>query len=180
MIDELEYVLDRFSRVVDSVAADYSLEDDSPVQLRRVDRMNSRVFDDSDPVDMSTPLSSRTAELKRSALVGVAFADQEATPTGTGYNHEFERVIEVRVEGLSHHEWGHIDPDGDHGVPFGELVRRLRKAVLGDRQFPDATDDPDTQYHSLTVTNDAPQSHRYADYYRYDFDVVPDGYRKLP
>lgn len=174
MIAEAEYVLNRFASVVDSVAADYGAE------LRRIDRMNSRVYENSTTVDMSEPIRDRKSELKKAVFVGVAVTGESTEPVGTEYDVQFERPVEVRVEGLHHSEWGQIDPDGDEGVPFGVLVDRLKTAVLDDRTYPDVTDNPDITHHTLSIRNDAPQMDRYSDFYRWDFDIVSEGYKRLP
>ncbi|UIP00336.1 hypothetical protein Hbl1158_02905 [Halobaculum sp. CBA1158] len=175
MSAEVDWVLAQFASVVDSVAADYSItnQDGStdPVTLKRIDRDDSEILEGD--------MRDRTAELQRGCYVGATDAAAGREPIGFEYDSRVEPVVGVRVEGLHHDEWGHVDPDGTDGVPFEVLVRRLRRAVQAERHYPDVSK-PDTSFTTLFVENEAPQSDQYADYYRTDFDVRFRGYEELP
>jgi hypothetical protein len=59
------------------------------------------------------------------------------------------------------------------------LVDQIKRALWTQQCYPDVTDAvPD--YHTLLLENDAPQSHNYADYYRYDVEVRLIGEKSLP
>jgi hypothetical protein len=122
---------------------------------------------------------SQTGELTDANIVSIASVDEETQPTGTEYDHDIDLVCGVRIEGLHHSEWGHIDSEGRNGVPWRSLVRLVRRAILRERTFP-AVGTPDTAYTALKLANGADQSSNYADYYRYDCDVIFSGYETLP
>ena len=160
---EVEWTLAQLGSVVGSLTT----------PLKRVDRDESRILEGD--------IRKRTAELEKANYVGAALADRTPTPIGTEYDHALETVVGVRIEGLHHSEWGHVDSDGVEGIPFGDdggLVDRIRDAILAKRRYPDAGR-TNVTYTNLTVTNEASQSSNYADYYRYDFDVVFDGFEDL-
>lgn len=175
---EVDWVLDQLASVVESVATDYSLRNGNDVVLKRVDRDDAQLYDGSESVDMSTPLRKRTAELRNANYVGATFADREPTARGPGYDHNVEAVIGLRCEGLHCSEFGHVDPGGEKGVAFDELVRRIRQALLAERKYP-SIDSPDGSYYTLELGNEAPQSSNWADYYRHDLDVLLHGEQDL-
>jgi len=163
MSAEVDWVLDQLQSVVDTSAA----------PLKRVNRDESRILEGD--------IKSRKGELKTANFVGATLADVANQPIGTEYDHDREAVVGVRIEGMSGRdgEWGHIDPDGNEGVPFATLVQDIRSALLSTRTFPDAGRD-NVSYTDLQITNEAPQSSNYSDYYRHDFDVVFNGFEELP
>jgi hypothetical protein len=118
-------------------------------------------------------------DLTQTNVVSIAAVDESTTPIGTEYDHDIERVVGLRIEGLHHGEWGHIDSHGEEGIPWSALVRTIRRAILRARTYPD-TGTPDISYTQLQLSNSAPQSHNYGDYYRRDEDVVFDGFESLP
>jgi len=162
----VEWVFDQLQSVVDAQPADHPLE--------RIDRDTSELLDGD--------IRTRKRELRAANYVGAATADRSETPIGTEYNLDVEEVVGIRIEGLDHSAKGHIDPDGQHGVVFdGDpgLVQEIKTAIYQGRRFPDAGRTP-VNFTGLQLTNHAPQSSRFADYYRYDFDVVFRGYEDLP
>lgn len=171
MTAEVDWVLSQFASVVTSVGKDYTLQNGDAVTLKRINRDESEILEGN--------IRDRKGELRQAAYVGATFADRAPTPIGTEYDHRVEAVVGVRIEGLHHSEFGHVDPDGTNGIPFDELVRRLRDALLAERTFPNVGS-PDATYTDLQITNEAPQSSDYQDYYRHDFDVLFRGYEDLP
>ena len=163
----VEWVLDQLQPVVDAQPADHP--------LKRVDRDASQVLEGD--------IRERTGELKTANFVGAAHVDHEEEAEGPEYNLRVEDVVGVRIEGLHHSEWGHVDPDGAKGAAFdgeGGLVQQLKSALYEARTFPDAGRLA-VDYTHLELTNHAPQSHLWSDYFRYDFDVVlAEGYEDLP
>ena len=165
----VEWTLAQFQSVVDAQPAE------SP--LKRIDRDDSKLLEGD--------IRKRQAELRKANYVGVQYVDHEEEAEGPEYNLRVEDVVGVRIEGLTAEggEWGHIDPDGVDGVPFdGDdgLVQQLKSALYDARTFPDAGR-TGVDYTHLELTNHAPQSHLWSDYYRYDFDVVfAEGYEDLP
>ncbi|WP_135806211.1 hypothetical protein [Halorussus marinus] len=161
---EVDWVLAQLGSVVGSLT----------VPLRRVDRDESTILDGD--------IRSRTEDLQQANYVGATLADVATEPRGAEYNLSREAVVGVRIEGLNHSEWGHVDPDGSEGIVWQNgdtgLVDRIRSTLLAERTWPDAGG-TDVSYTHLEVANQAPQSELYADYYRYDFDVVFDGYEDL-
>lgn len=163
MNPEVEFVLD----AIDSNYGE-ALED---VPLKRVDRDNSDILEDD--------VHTRTGKLEETNFVGARFADRSPTPIGTEYDHRIEAVVGVRIEGMHHSEYGHIDPDGVEGVDWDELVRKIRRAILTERKFPDVGRS-DTGYTYLSLANEVDTSSEYADYYRYDMDILFFGFEELP
>ena len=178
---EVEWVLTQLADVAGAVATDYSLSaerDNDPVQLRRVDRDESQVYDSDETVSMSEPLPERKAALESGAYVGVASVDSDETPIGTGYDLDLERVVGLRLEGLHHAKYGHIDPSGEAGIPFAELKRRVRSALYDERTWPDAGA-PAVSFTHLRLANVADTSRNWRDFYRWDADIVFDGFEEL-
>ena len=174
MTAEVEWLLDQFESVVDAQP------DAHP--LYRVDRDQPLVYETGESLDMQTPLRERTGELKQANYVGVSHADTSSNPIGTEFDNEVERIVSVRVEGLHHSEWGHVDPDGEDGVVFDDdtgLVADLQTALQTEREWPDVSRS-DTTYTHLLLQSYGARSVEYADYYRYDFEVLFDGFEELP
>lgn len=169
---ETEWTLDQLASAVSSVDNDYG------ATLKRVDRDESEIYDGSGTVDMTEPRRTMSGELQRAAFVGVTRSDRDTTPVGTEYDHEVSTTVGVRVVGLHYHQRGEIDPDGTDGVPFDELLRRVRGAITDQRRFPDAGG-TSTEYTHLTLANEADGSEDYSDFYRADLDVMFDGFQDL-
>jgi hypothetical protein len=164
---EVEWVLDQVASVV------AAQPDDHP--LRRVDRDESLVYEGSQSLSMSSPTRDLEGELKQSNLVGATWAGRDRTPIGTGYDYDVENVVGVRVLGLHHSEWGHVDPDGSEGVDFGTLVDDVIDAIDDGATFPTVSNALGDYTH-LLVTNESPGLSDWQDFYRYDFDVIFSGY----
>ncbi|WP_049979363.1 hypothetical protein [Halolamina rubra] len=187
MTAEVDWVLEQFESVVDAQP------DSHP--LYRVDRDQSHVYETGEDLDMQTPIRERTGELKKANYVGVSHADTSTSPIGTEFDLEVERIVSVRVEGLHHSEWGHVDPAGYGGGGYGAggygvnlgarfddatgLVADLQAALWTERQWPNVPRDG-TEYTHLLVRDYGPRLDEYGDYYRYDFEVLFDGFEDLP
>lgn len=162
----VEWVLDQIQSVVDAQPAEHPLE--------RINRDDSELLDGD--------IRTRSRELQAANYVGAATADRSATPIGTEYDLQVEEVVGIRIEGLDHAAKGHVDPDGQHGVVFdGDpgLVQDIKTAIYQGRRFPDAGRTP-VEFTNLVITNQAPQSSRFADYYRFDADILFSGFSELP
>jgi len=138
--------------------------------LELVDRDNSTRLDGS--------IRSRSHEFDAANLVGAALVSEEVVAIGTEYDHDVERVVGLRVEGAHVSEFGHVDPDGVDGAPWSSLLRTIRSSLEEHRRNP-SVGRPDTTYHTLVFRNPSPQSDNYSDYYRYDVDLVFQGYEEL-
>jgi hypothetical protein len=161
---EVDWTLTQLGSVVGSLTT----------PLKRVDRDESHVLDGD--------IRSRKEDLQKANYVGSTLADVSSVPVGTEYDHRREAVVGVRIEGLHHSEWGHVDPAGSNGIPFdndGGLVDKIRDALLAERTYP-AAGGQGVTYTDLRITNESPQSSTYGDYYRHDFDVLFTGYETLP
>lgn len=161
---EVQFVLDAIDSNYGTPLAD--------VPLERIDRDASEILEQ----DVHTV----TAELRGSNYVGATLADRTTDAIGTEYDHDVQAVVGVRIEGLHHSKWGHVDADGSDGVPWDDLVQTIRRAILQERTFPSVSDRPNTTYTDLRTANDQDLSSNYADYYRYDFDVLFNGFEDLP
>ena len=170
MRPEVEWVLNQLGGVVDAQPADHP--------LRRVDRDASQLYEGSSTVDMSTPIDDRTGDLQEANFVGARFADRSDSPIGTEFDLDAERVVGLRIEGYSG-SFGHVDPQGTDGVVFSDLVDQITSALYDGRKSP-AAGGPDVAFTHLLLTNHAPQSAQWADYHRYDVDVVLNGFAELP
>jgi len=182
---EVEWVLDRLATVVDDVAATYTLSaerNNDPVQVRRIDRDNSRLYDGGDPIGMTEPLHTRKGKLEAGCYIGAQTVSADGAPIGTGYDLDLERVVGLRVEGLVASEYGHVDPDGADGVPWRNgndgLVDRVRTALYNERTWPDAGG-TGVSFTHLQLANVADTSSNWKDFFRWDADVVFDGFEEL-
>lgn len=167
---EVEWTLGQLADVVTSVDADYG------ATLQRVDRDETEILERN--------VRELTPKLEKACYAGATLADVVSDPIGTEYDHDREAVVGLRVVGLTSEggEWGHVDPGGTDGVPWHNgsdgLVDRIRTALLAERTWPGAGG-PNVSYTHLSLQNEAPQSSDWGDYYRWDVDVVFEGYEEL-
>lgn len=171
MTAELDWVLEQFAPVATSVAADYSLRKGGDATLERVNRDDSEVLGEN--------IRTSRGDLQKAAYIGATHADTVRDPIGTEYDADREVVVGVRLTGLHWGDHGHIDPDGENGIPFDELVRRCKDALWSERTWPDANSREDVYYENLELQNEANTSQQYTDFYRADWDVVFSGYEDL-
>ncbi|QRY26361.1 hypothetical protein [Halobacterium sp. BOL4-2] len=175
MSSEVTWVLDQFASVATTVSNNYTLASGDPVQLERVNRDESRILDQ--------PPGDIQGELQTGVFVGATHVDTVRDPIGTEYDADREVVVGVRVTGLTHREYGHIDPSGQNGIPFDDadsagIVQRLKDALLAERTWP-AAGPADVSYTHLELQNEANTSQQYADTFRADWDVVFSGHEEL-
>lgn len=157
---EGEWVLDRIETVD---VSDYTLETGETVTLTAVDRDDSELLEGQD-------ITEREADLQHAVYAGAGTADRSREPIGTNADYDTEVVISVRIEGLTEREYGHVDPDGVDGIPFGVLVDRIQDAIDSQLSFPDIENGDHTKH--VLLQNEAPQPFDWQDYWRYDFDAV--------
>ena len=169
----VEFVLDELGAVVDAQPAAHP--------LRRVDRDNSLLYEDGGDFDMGGAVTDRTEDLRNANVVGAAFVDRSGDYIGTGPNLDLESAVGVRIEGYAG-DFGHIDPTGDGGVVFhgtdDALVEQIRSTLYDALSYPDAGR-TDVTFTHLSITNETPAMADWAEHYRYDFDVVFDGFEQL-
>lgn len=165
MRPEVEFLLE----VLDDVVA--AQPDEHP--LRRVDRDNSRIYDGGGTLDMTTPITKRSDKLEKGNYVGIQSASRDSEPLGQNYNLKGDIVCGLRLEGLrgTGGLYGHVDPDGNDGVPFDDLFHQVRGAILDERMFPDHPAFRDHKL-DLQVMNESFDSSGWRDYYRTDADIV--------
>jgi len=163
--------------VLSAIKDNWSAGAYSDIPLERVDRNNNDLLDDN--------VRDLTPELKQDNYVSAAYTERDDSPIGTEYDLAVDGlVVNCQVVGLHHSEFGYINPDnslppttaGDP-VPFYDLHREIRDAILAEKQFPDTSSDID--YTDLVITNQTPLSYEYGDLYRFDFDVSFAGYEEL-
>jgi len=162
---EGDWVLGRVDTVT---VSDYTLSDGDPVTVERVDRDDSELLEGN--------IRDREADLKDAVYVGVGSADQSRAVIGTEADYDTEVVLGVRIEGLHHSEFGHVDPDGTDGIPFGTLVDRVQNAIDAELTYPNISNGDTNQ--DAIITNETPQVTDWTDYYRYDFDVLVSKYEE--
>jgi len=169
----VQYVLDELGAVVDSQPAAHP--------LRRVDRDNALLYDGGGSFDLDKSIRDRTGELREANFVGAATAGRETSYIGTAPNLDVQQSVGVRVEGYSG-DFGHIDPRGDSGVVFNgtddSLVQQIKDQLRAGLAFPAAGRTPVSFTH-LGFSNETPASADWAEYHRYDFDVVFDGFETI-
>lgn len=142
-----------------------------PSDLARVDRDESRILEGD--------IRKREGKLEANNFVGATHADTNTEVSGSSYDHTIETIVGVRIEGMHVDKFGHVDPSGANGISWEELVQNIRRGLLAKRSYPSVGADH-RNYHSLLITNEADQSDDYRDYFRFDFDVVLDGFETLP
>lgn len=169
----VKWVLDELGAVVEAQPGNHP--------LKRVDRDNSLLYDGTGSFDMGASLEQRTAPLKKANYVGARYAAPDRSYIGTQPDLDLQEVVGVRVEGYggSH---GHVDPTGQDGVVFhgtdGSLVQECIDQLLAGLKFPDAGR-TDVAFTHMEITNDTPAMADWEDHYRYDLDVVFDGFEEL-
>lgn len=166
--------------VLDKIKANWSAGNYADIPLERIDRDNSEQLDDN--------IRAHTEELQSDNYVGASFANRENNPIGTEYDHDIGITVNVRIEGLHKSEYGKVDPSAslppataNDPIPFAgptALVGEIRDTILAERTFPD-TGVADIDYTNLVVSNEAPLSYEYGDYYRHDMDIIFEGYEEL-
>lgn len=173
----VQWILDELGAVVDAQPQDHP--------LRRVDRDNSMRYDGAGVFDMGQSMSKLKNDLQEANYVGARFADRDGSYIGTEPDRDLDEVVGVRVIGMSGRgdTFGHVDPLGAEGVPFqgtdSALVEQIQDTLHASLQWPDAGR-TNVSFTHLSIANEAPLSAAWADYYRYDFDVVFDGFEELP
>ncbi|WP_277540225.1 hypothetical protein [Haloarcula laminariae] len=171
MTEEVDFLIQRIRDEygAGSLPAGYGAAGEEP-PLELIDRADVENEDD---------VRKRKGELTSHNIVSIASVDESTAPIGTEYDHDIEHVAGVRVEGVHHSKYGFIDEDGAEGAPWSSLVRLIRRAILRARTYPE-TGRPNVSYTELELANTADQSDDWADYYRWDTDVLFDGFERLP
>lgn len=173
MTAEVEFVLDVLGGVVDSVDTDYG------VDLVRIDRDEPTLYEGGGDLASASSRRTKSVDLDEPAAVSASFSGRDTTAIGTEYDHDVEATVDLRLEAVHASEYGAIDPDGVDGVPFDELRERVRTALLAERTFPSVGRNG-TSYTHLRLENEADVSGDEGDYFRYNLDVVFEGYEELP
>ena len=173
MTAEVEFVLDVLGSVVDSVDTDYE------ATLVRIDRDTPLLYEGGGALSSATSRRTKSVDLDEPAAVSASFTGRSTDPIGTEYDHDVEATVSARLEAAHLSEYGAIDPAGVDGVPFDELRDRVRAAILAERTFP-SVGRSDTSYTHLRLENETNVSGDEGDYYRYDVDIVFEGYEELP
>jgi len=176
MSAETDWVLDQLVSVVDWAASTYTLANGDAVTIKRVDRNDSQVYDGSQTVDMSSPIHSRKEQLQRAIYIGAKETGRSRQYIGSDPDYRGGPTIRVRIDGLTAlgGEYGHIDPSGDNGVPFtgaNSLVRKIQDKLTTTIAFPSVSGSRGTTV-DFEMVNDQNLSGNWADFYRYDFDLI--------
>ena len=169
----VQWVLDELGAVVDAQPADHP--------LRRVDRDNSLVIDTGGSFDMSQAMDELKNDLQQANYVGARFADRSGEYVGTSPQRDLDEVVGIRILGYSG-SYGHVDPLGEDGIVFqgtdNALVEQIQAALYDALQFPDAGR-TDVAFTHLDITNEEPVMADWQSFYRYDFDIVFNGFETL-
>lgn len=166
MSAEVDWLLATLNSVVAAQPTDHP--------LYRVDRDETRTYTAAGALGTVPSVRSREGELQEANFVGVALAD--SVPTAEINDTErVEVTLSVRLEGLHHEQFGHVDPAGTEGVPWQGLLDDVREAIRAERSYP-AVGRPGIKYHTALITVEAPQSSQHRDYFRHDMDITLRGH----
>ena len=163
--------------VLEKIKTQWSAGSFSDVPLQRIDGDNND--------NLSNSVYDATDELREANLVDAKHTERDDSPVGTEYDLQIDGLtVSCTVAGLHVRHHGLIDPsasfppaNAEDSVPFYGLRRAIIDAIESERGFPDTASNID--YTDLTVTNRAPSSYEFADYYQYEFDVVFAGFEQL-
>lgn len=169
-----EWVLDELGPVVEAQPAAHP--------LLRVDGDESQQYEGGGAFDTSGAVRDHAAELQDANVVTASYVERSDEYVGTGPDLSLEEVVELRVEGLHHSEFGHVDPAGQDGVPFhgtdDALVQQIVDRLYANLRFPDAGRTP-VGFTHLSIQH-FPDVGAFADFYDYRLEVRFDGFETLP
>lgn len=173
MRPEVQFILDELATAV--------IVQPTGHPLVRIDADSSRVYE-GDKTVANTPDSDithqRGLDLQKANAVKVSTGDRSDQPLGTEYNLDTEVTLSVTLTGLSHEEFGHIDPDGVDGINFDDLGRIVRGELLQNRTYPNHPEFQDAKL-DLRITDETDTSSAYADAYERRYSVLFRGRQKL-
>lgn len=172
MTPEIDWLFDVLEAITSDIDVAFGTVADVPdgtAPVQRVNRTASTIEDN---------VRRREGDLQRSNFIGAALVDDPTEPAGSSHNRR-EAIVAVRVEGLDHSRYGHIDPAGVEGVPFGELYGAVVGAVQDNREYPDVGRER-VAYQTAFAENRTNRSAEYHDFYDYRFDVRLRGYEDIP
>lgn len=166
---ETQWVFDTLASITDGTALAWgSVADvaDGAVPVRRVDRNESAIYDGSG-------IRERKGDLMKSNYISAALVDDDESHGGFGDEYNAEAIVSLRVEGLTHREHGHIDPDGNDGIDFTTFYGLVRDELQANDEHPAVAG---RGYHTLFLDNGTNRSRDYADFYDFRVDVRFDGF----
>jgi hypothetical protein len=174
MKPEVQFILDELATAVTVQPTGHPLV--------RIDADSSRVYE-GDATVANTPDSDithqREFDLQDANTVTVSTSDLSNQPLGTEYNLGTEVTLSVTLTGLSHEEFGHIDPDGVDGINFDDLGRIVRGELLQNRTYPNHPEFQDAKL-DLRVPDETDTSAAYADTYERTYSVLFRGRQRFP
>ncbi|MFC5135495.1 MULTISPECIES: hypothetical protein [Haloferacaceae] len=166
---EVQWVFDTLDVITTDTALAWGTASDvadGAVPVRRIDRNDSEIADGN--------IQSRRGELTKSNFVTAEIVDDDSSHGGWGDDYDTEAIVSLRVEGLLRgDEFGHVHPDGENGIPFTTLYRRVRDALREQDEHPDVSGQT---YHTLFLENGTNRSGDYEDFYDYRLDCRFAGY----
>jgi hypothetical protein len=166
---ETQWVFDTVAGIVDGTSLAWgsvSEVADDAVPARRVDRNESEIYD-------GAGIQKRKGDLKKSNYISAALVDDDESHGGFGDEYNAEAIVSLRVEGLTHREHGHVDPDGEDGIDFTTFYHLVRDELQENDEHPDVAG---RGYHTVFLENGTNRSGDYADFYDYRVDVRFDGF----
>lgn len=176
MSAETDWVLDQLASVVDWASNNYTLWNGDPVTVKRVDRNDSQVYEGSQTVDMSAPIPDREGQLQQAVYVGAKETSRDRQYIGSNADYRGGPTIRIRIDGMTAlgETFGHVDPSGADGVPFtgqDSLVRRVQNELTETISYP-TVDGSRGRTVDFEMVGDQNLSGNWADFYRYDFDLI--------
>ena len=169
---ETQWVFDTLASITDGTSLAWGSVADVPdgaVPVRRVDRNESAIYD-------GAGIRKRKGDLKKSNYISAALVNDDESHGGFGDEYNAEAIVSLRVEGLTHREHGHVDPDGDDGIDFTTFYRLVRDELQANDEYPAVTG---RGYQTLFLDNGTNRSRDYADFYDYRVDVRFDGFADI-
>lgn len=150
-----------------------------PSDLQLIDRDDPSILSidtSTSPTTLTRDRRSMEFDLAVANTLGVSTTAWDQSPAGLGGDeYRAEPVLTVRIEAAHVDSPGHVDHAEDfidnYALPATKVVQQIDNGTLQDA--------PVADFHVADPTEPTPQMVDYKDYYRWDFDVEPRGYRTV-
>jgi len=144
------------------------------------DRDDSAVLDvdtTTDPTTLTRDRPSGDFESAAGQLLSVALTDDPQLPAGLGgREYRAEPVLSVRIEGPSVYE---SDNGIEHSEEFMTELVRVSQDIIRELDNGDLQAAPVANFYIAEPANQRPQMDGYAEWYSYQYEVQPRGYRTV-
>jgi len=122
-------------------------------------------------------LTDYTARLRNNDVITVGKASRTDTPTGTEFDFDVTKELDVRVEAMPGNGFSVIEDSTD----WERFVTISREAILIDRQKPSTDPNCRWDWRWITITNEAPLPETVGNrnHYGVEYSVQYNGYESL-